>query len=496
MFIKRIKKGKHIYLAEVKSIRKEGKIRHKFIRYVGKEVDNKTVLSGSIARAEVTKVSVYGPLLVLHDIATTLGLMEIFSEEAPYILSLAYAHCVEPGSLVAIKKWYERTDLNHLLPLDNVTYDKLLDAMDSLQHEQKLIQRKMFRAAQETFGLQPKGLFYDVTNIYFYGCNCSLAKKGYNKDKNSQEQLKIGLAVTKDEKIPLFHQVFEGNIHDARTLQNVFDTFDASLVKHACIVWDRGVTSKETVLDAIKAGFDVICGLSFNGNVKSVVEKILRSQKLAQFENRIQLTKSTLFVTQIRYKFVNIPGYLTICFNEKEKISLKEARYKKIQEALDKLKKKKPIPPSLKKYIRYNKVNKKALEEAELFGGVSAIFSTQRLSPQKVVKAYFEKDVVEKAFRCLKSTLEIRPIRHWLTERVKAHIFICYIAYYLLSVLEYKLRPLNMTATEALDQLKTVYRVHLTDPKTKNNFIKTVTLTEEQKKILKAINKKLLKCSQ
>ena len=124
------------------------------------------------------------------------------------------------------------------------------------------------------------------------------------------------------------------------------------------------------------------------------------------------------------------------------------------------------------------------------------IFSTKRLPAKEALHAYFEKDKVEKAFQSLKKTLEIRPIRHWLTERVKSHIFICYIAYLLLSVLEYQLRPLQITAPAALDQLKTLYRVHIVDPKTKNKFSKVVSLTREQEKILKTVNKKLLKCSQ
>jgi len=494
VFIKRIKRGRHVYLAEVKSVRKGSKVRHEFIRYVGSEVDNKTVLSGSLERAQVTKVVVYGPLLVLCDIASRLGLFEVFGEQAPYVLSLAFAHCVEPGSLVSIQKWYERTDLQHLLGLEGVTYDKLLDALDYLEKRRNVIQRELFQSAKDVFGLQQEGLFYDVTNIYFYGSQCMLAKKGYNKDKSRRGQVQIGLAVTRDEKVPLFHKVFEGNIHDAKTIRHLFDEFD--IEQRAWIVWDRGITSRDNLLDAMKSKFHVLCGLPLKGKIKGVVEKELKSQDITQFENRVQLTKSTLFAKQIKYSYEGIRGYVTICFNEKERVALKEARYKRIHESLGKITEKKPVPPGIMKYIRYNKINKKAVRKAEKFDGVSAIFSTKKLPVKETLHAYFEKDKVEKAFQSLKSTLEIRPIRHWLTERVKAHIFICYIAYFLLSILEYQLRPLNMTAPNALDQLKTVYRVHLTDPKTKNKFTKTVTLNKEQERILKAINKKLLKCSQ
>lgn len=493
-FIKRIKRGKLTYLAEVKSVRDGDKVRHEFIRYVGKEVDNKTVLSGNIADSKITNVSVYGPLLVLHDIATRLELSKIFGEMTPYILSLAYAHCIEPGSLASIEKWYQQTDLQHIFGLQNITYDKLLQSLDFLDGKQNSIQQALFSSVEHAFKINPEGIFYDVTNVYFYGSECELAKKGHNKEGRYLNQVQIGLAVTKNEGIPLFHKVFEGNIHDAKTIRHFFDDFDTDF--RAWIVWDRGITSKENIADALKERFHVLCGVPLRGNVKKVVDEKLQSNSIVQFHNRVALVKTTLYAEQIDYSYEGIPGYLTISVNEKERIAQKDRRFRRVQDALDNIKKKKEISVEIKKYIRYNKVNKDALEEAEKYDGLSLIFSTKRLPAKETLHAYFEKDKVEKAFQSLKKTLEIRPIRHWLTERVKSHIFICYIAYFLLSVLEYQLRPLQITAPTALDQLKTLYRVHIVDPKTKNKFSKVVSLTREQEKILKTVNKKLLKCSQ
>ena len=115
---------------------------------------------------------------------------------------------------------------------------------------------------------------------------------------------------------------------------------------------------------------------------------------------------------------------------------------------------------------------------------------------KEVVKIYFGKDLVEKAFRTLKGITQIRPVRHWLEERVKAHIFICYLSYLLLSLLQLKLKKTEFNAINALEELDTMYKVHIKDPKTKNTFTKTVALTKKQEDILKAVNKNLLKeCS-
>jgi len=114
-FIRRLKRGESTYLVEVESYRKKGKIKQRYLRYVGKEVDGVKVLTGSIANAEVTKVTVYGPLLALHQLAKDLDLPEVLGEYYAELLSLVYAHCIQPNSLTKITEWFERTDLNSLL---------------------------------------------------------------------------------------------------------------------------------------------------------------------------------------------------------------------------------------------------------------------------------------------------------------------------------------------------------------------------------------------
>ena len=113
------------------------------------------------------------------------------------------------------------------------------------------------------------------------------------------------------------------------------------------------------------------------------------------------------------------------------------------------------------------------------------------------MKLYFEKDLVERAFKTIKGVTNLRPIRHWLYNRVRAHVFICYLSYLLLSLLRIHTKNLDLTPDKALHELKTVYKIYLRNPKKKLNFEKTVTLNRLQEKILKSIDKKLLaECSE
>ena len=105
---------------------------------------------------------------------------------------------------------------------------------------------------------------------------------------------------------------------------------------------------------------------------------------------------------------------------------------------------------------------------------------------------YFGKDLVEKAFRSIKGITRLQPIRHWLYNRVIGHVFICYLAYLLLSLLQYKLKPINITAEEALIELDTMYKVYLKDSKKKMTVSRIVTLTKKQELILKTVDKNLM----
>ena len=126
----------------------------------------------------------------------------------------------------------------------------------------------------------------------------------------------------------------------------------------------------------------------------------------------------------------------------------------------------------------------------------SFIFTTSKITPAQMVHRYFDKDLIEKAFQSLKGVIRLRPIRHWLYNRVIAHIFICYLSYLLLSLLKLRLKKLNISPVTALCELDSLYNVYLKDPIKGFEISRLVALNKIQEKILKAVDKSLLvKCS-
>jgi hypothetical protein len=146
-FIRKYKRGKKVYLAEVEGHRAGGKVIQRFIRYVGKEADGRTILSTSISDAEVEEVKLYGPLLVLHYLAEEIGLREHLGGYANEILSMVYAHCLDYQSVNHMERWFQRTDLNMMLDLEQLTESRLLSGMDFLeQTDSDQLQRAIFQS--------------------------------------------------------------------------------------------------------------------------------------------------------------------------------------------------------------------------------------------------------------------------------------------------------------------------------------------------------------
>ena len=483
-------KGK-TYLAEVESYRDEkGRVKQRFVRYIGKLVEGK-VVPGKFDRLRVERVMSIGGTLLLKHIADELGLTEALDSytngNGDLILSLSIVHCLNPTSLNSVRRYLFNFGVDFALDLDiqEVSVKKMLNAMDHLDDSNFALQRKLFERICKTYGPPKDSLFYDITSVYFYGVKCVLAKKGYNSENLSLPQIGIGLAVDR-RGFPIFHRVFEGNVHASKTLSAVMDEFRSLKIEKATLVLDRGMAAERTISEALKAGFDVIVGTPLRGEVKERAIKL--SRKIVSPRNVIKLANVFVYAGELSWK----GGKLVVCLNERERALMKEARYRRIYQWLESGKVGE-VPKHLKRTERGYEIDEAALAKKEETDGLYAIFcNREELSREEILKAYFEKDLVEKSFRVLKGVLGISPIRHWLEHRVRAHVFICYLAYLLASVMHHKLRPLSISVPEALEEMKSVYKVVIGDPLKKTEFAKFSALTKRQEEMVRAVDPKIL----
>ena len=494
-FIRRIRRAGRVYLAEVENKWIQGKCVQRHIRYVGREADGKTLLAASLSEVEVDQVKLYGPLLVLHHLAKEIQLADQLGDYSQEILSLVYAHCLDYRSLNSMPAWFERTDLNFLLHLEGLTEKRLVGALDSLDAlDADAWQRQLFQKVCRQYRLRPSGVIYDVTNTYLYGRHCPLGKPGHDKEEvKGRPLIQIGLGVTQKEGFPLFHKVFDGNVHDARTLQDLVTLFGRYRLGSGLFIYDRGIVFGRNLKDIKRLHWDTLCGLPLNPSLKKFWRPWADPQQLMQLPHR-QRVGQTVFYTCLRpYQVDGVRGHLALCLNERLQRDARESRRDEILHAEKLLAQDKSIKPGLERFFdRRGQLLAAELAAAEEFDGYSCIFCTRSLPQDKMLSLYFDKDVVEKAFRSLKGITQLRPVRHWLAERVHAHVFLCYLAYLLLSLLQYRLRQTDFTAESALLELGSMHKVYLRDAKSRFHLSRVVTLTKKQELILKTIDKSLL----
>ena len=142
--------------------------------------------------------------------------------------------------------------------------------------------------------------------------------------------------------------------------------------------------------------------------------------------------------------------------------------------------------PSLELIKKQHNFNK-GIDSNDQFIGYSLIYHNTKDSPSEIVKKYYDKEIVERAFKQMKGILNLRPIRVWLKSHVESHIRICYLAYAILSFMNYKLKKLNMSAIGALNSLKHGYKVNLRIEKDNFEWSLYVPLEPKQKKMLQLL---------
>ena len=381
-FIRKIRRGDKVYLAEVRNRRVGPKVVQEFIRYVGKEADGRTVLSTSMSDVQVDHVKLYGPLLVLHHLAQEIQLPEQLGPYSQEILSLVYAHCLDYRSLNHMPSWLERTDLNFLLDLEGLTQKRLLGALESLAAlDAEAWQRHVFERVCRQYRLRPSGVIYDVTNTYLYGHHCPLAKPGKDKEEvKGRPLIQIGLGVTQAEGFPLFHKVFDGNVADARTLQDLVTTFRRYRMGSGLFIYDRGITSGRNLNDLKELHWDTLCGVPLNETLKKFWRPWAKPEQLLQFAHRHRIGQSVFYTCQRSYQIDGVRGHLVLCLNERRQREGRESRRDEVVYAQKLLAQGKSIKTGLERFFNARgQLLTDRLATTEEFEGYSCVFCTRRM---------------------------------------------------------------------------------------------------------------------
>ena len=420
---------------------------------------------------EITRSLPHGHVAAVLGTARQLGLDELIdpvpSRHRDLVTAMAVAQVIAPDSKLAIARGLRQetaaTSLGEVLALGSCNEDDLYAAMDYLQARQDTIQDAL--AARHLAG--GTLVLYDVSSAAFEGRTCPLGAIGHPKDGvRGRLQIVYGL-LTSPEGIPVAIEVFKGN-RPATVAAQVTKVKDRFSIAKVVLVGDRGMlTAARLREDVAPAGLDWITALR-----APQVKKLVRGGDL----------QLTLFDTQDLAEITSpdFPGErLVACknpFGEAERARKRESLLAATEADLGKIaaactRARAPLRGKDKIAVRadrvlsrrkvakhftidigddhlsYHRDQDSIAAEAALDGIYVLRTSVQAkdLDSTNVVASYKALAQVERAFRAFNTDLDIRPIRHRTEDRVRAHVFLRMLSYYLSWHMQARLAPLLFT---------------------------------------------------
>ena len=446
-FIRKIKKKSGTYLAEVKSYRENGKIKQKVIRYLGKEVNGKPAKKITSADIKIKNVKRSLDVLAIDKLAEQLTIKSINNK---YLLSLIYSQLLEKRSINKLEEWMEYTEIPEILKINNLSTKNLYESLTEIPEGEFInIDKNMHVIFNQIEEIKDVAVI-DVTDTYFEGKSLDI-KKRKGKDGKVRRLVQIGLATSFTNGFPIFHKQYQGNLPGVHILKDM--SLEVKEMGLNSIIMDRGMMSLENLKLISSLELSLIAGLRKNNYlIENFIYKIDK-EEIYSLKNMVRLKNTKVFIKTFDY----LNGKLIAVYN-----------------------------PSIE-LIKKNQNFEKGFDSSKDLG-FSLIFHNTNYSPEEVVKKYYEKEIIERAFKQMKGILNLRPIRVWLTDHIEGHIKICYLAYAILSLMNYKLKKLKVSAIDALDSLKYGYKVKLFDKTNNFEWDLIVPLKPKQKDILGALS--------
>jgi transposase len=373
------------------------------------------------------------------------------SRQRDLVVAMIAEGLLHGRSKLASTRLWHATTLAEELSVQDAEVDELYEAMDWLLERQERIERKL---AARHLG-QGAQVFYDITSSYYEGHTCPLARYGHSRGGKKGRPIIIYGVLTDGDGRPIAVEVYPGNTGDPSTVGDQVDKLRKRFqISHVVLVGDRGMLTQaqiEKLKEYPQLGW--ISALR-SASIRKLVEKEDLQLSLFDQQNLAEISSD------------EFPGErLVACFNP----LLAEERSRKRKELLcateEKLEKigrevarrtrtpllKEEIAVKVGKVINRHKVGKHfrlhiqdgvfrwerdetSIEQEAALDGIYVIRTSEpkrRLSAPETVRSYKKLAQVEQGFRCLKGIdIRVRPIHHRDDPRVRAHVFLCLLAYY------------------------------------------------------------------
>src|SRR5712692_189601 len=384
---------------------------------------------------------------------------------------------IAPLSEHAMPDWMRRTAVSDILRADFAALDDdvLYRNLDRLHPKREQIERELAAQEKTLFNLDDTLYLYDLTSTYFEGQvrRNPQAKRGYSRDQRPDcKQVVVGLVLDRDG-FSKAHEVFDGNLQDRRSLGAMLDALEKRVGKTAgaTVIVDRGMAYAANLDEIRQRGLHyVVAGLQpertawfedfENDEGWEDVVRIPSPRNPFQKKTRVQIKRRSK--DGVVYILCRSEGreekdrairdkHEAKWVADVEKLQRRVAtgRLKaeaKIQQAIGRLRERYPrvaryyaiAYDAEHHHVVWHALEDKKARATKLDGSYLLKTDRQDLSAEEIWRTYILLTRVEDAFRDLKSPLMERPIFHHLEHRTQTHIFLCVLAYHLLTAIEHR----------------------------------------------------------
>lgn len=317
----------------------------------------------------------------------------------------------------------------------DLSVDRMYRCMDTLEDKEILVQKTVLNAFRPLIGEKVEVLFFDVTTLYFESASeDDLRRFGFSKDqKTHMTQLVLALATTQ-EGLPVGYKLFPGNTAETSTLiQAVNDWKEVFDIANITIIADRAMMSDKNMLLLEQSGMRYVIAAKLKLLPKRLQESILSREN----EQTIYRTEEDVVTVQ-----EHLYEKRRLIVSHSTKRAHKDARDR--EQILNKLKKTIGKESSTKKLVTNRgylsvitesgsstiKIDENKVAAAIRWDGLHGVLTNiPNISHQEILGLYKRLWVIEESFRINKHTLEMRPVYHHASRRIKAHILLCYITF-------------------------------------------------------------------
>lgn len=437
------------------------------------------------------------------------------------IFAMAANRALDPSSKHAIPEWVAK---DVLLPdIEAVTDDQLYRAMDFLIEADSKLQEEVFFSAADLLNLRVDLILYDTTSSYFEMEDDDVARaerqraweafdkgegkkplsprpqvvndpplrmKGHSKDSRpDRAQVVIGMAVTR-EGIPVRVWTWPGNTNDQTTVRTVKDDLRGWKLNRVIWAVDRGFVSDENLKELRSGGAHYVAGKKLRSGEADVEDALSRAGRFQYVSDNLEVKEIVVGEGEARRRMVLVRNPLEVARDRAQRetaLARIEQEFAALPADQDEHSKAVCRLMAHKTLGRYLKAGKngmpqidrdKVRAEERLDGKYLLVTSDDSLSTADVAQSYKQLAEVERAWRSLKSELDIRPMYHRLEDRIKAHVLVCWLALLLIRVIEVKT---NQPWSQVRAELDRMHSVTLDGPA--GRVAQRTETTADQKKI-------------